>query len=102
MHPVVRKLSVFANFTPEEASALEAACAKTVAVPAHTDVARAEDPPISVFFLLSGLICRHKMLPSGRRQILSFMIPGDSCDIGVTVLERRDHSLTALKDSVVA
>jgi CRP-like cAMP-binding protein len=102
MHPVVRKLSTFANLSPEEAGAIALAFSSTIDVPAHATVAREDDPPLNVFFVLDGLVCRHKALPNGRRQILSFMIPGDSCDVGVSVLERRDHSLTAIVPSQLA
>jgi CRP-like cAMP-binding protein len=32
--------------------------------------------------MLSGLACRYKHLPDGRRQITAFIIPGDVCDFG--------------------
>lgn len=32
--------------------------------------------------VLSGLACRYKHLPDGRRQITAFIIPGDVCDFG--------------------
>src|SRR4051812_14354948 len=95
MHPVVRKLSLFARFSPAEERALQLAFTHTVEVPAKCAVAREHDPPTYMYFLLEGFCSRQKSLPNGRRQILSFMLPGDACDIGVTLLDRRDHSLVA-------
>ena len=30
--------------------------------------------------VLTGLACRYKSLPDGKRQIMAFLIPGDLCD----------------------
>jgi CRP-like cAMP-binding protein len=102
MHPIVRKLSIFASFTPEEESALILACVRSRIIRSREDFAREDDPPRTVRFLLSGLGCRHKMLEDGRRQIVSFMLPGDACDLGVSLLETRDHSLMAISECDVA
>lgn len=102
MHPVVRKLNIFASLSPEEASAIGLVCSDIVELPAHRAIAREDEPAINVFLLLEGFVARHKMLPSGRRQILAFMTPGDTCDVGVTLLARRDHSLTTLAPSRLA
>jgi CRP-like cAMP-binding protein len=63
---------------------------------------REEDPPGGIVFLLEGQAVRHKNLESGNRQILSVMVAGDACDLGVSILERRDHSISALNDCVVS
>jgi CRP-like cAMP-binding protein len=102
VHPVVRKLSLFATLSADEARAIERACSDTFVAEAQSPIAREDEPPINVFFLLEGFACRSKFVPSGRRQILSFMIPGDSCDVGISALERRDHSITTLAPSVWA
>jgi CRP-like cAMP-binding protein len=50
--------------------------------------------------LLAGFACRYVVLPSGRRQILAYLLPGDFCDLRACILERMDHSigtLTAVK-----
>lgn len=41
-------------------------------------------------------------MEDGRCQIIAFMLPGDSCDIGVSRLDRRDHSLVTLDKSDIA
>lgn len=96
MHPIVRKLSLFTRFTQEEAGAIADLSTRVVEVPAHIEIVREDDLPDHVIFLLRGFACRHKLLPSGKQQILAFMIPGDVCDPGITLLDRRDHSISAM------
>lgn len=46
--------------------------------------------------VLSGLACRYKILPNGRRQIMAFLIPGDLCDAEIFVLKVMDHGVSAI------
>jgi CRP-like cAMP-binding protein len=46
--------------------------------------------------VLSGLACRYKILPDGRRQIMAFLIPGDLCDAEIFVLKVMDHGVSAI------
>lgn len=102
MQPVLRKLSLFAEFSPEEAAAIELAFTQIIDVREDTEITREDDPPDSVHFLLEGFICRQKLLPDGSRQILAFVLPGDPCDVGVSVLDRLDHTLVAMTDCRLA
>jgi CRP-like cAMP-binding protein len=86
----------------EEARALAAAFGHSRIVEARRAIVREEDPPGGIVFLLEGQAVRHKFLESGRRQILSVMIPGDACDLGVALLEARDHSISTLGECVVS
>jgi len=95
MHPVIRKLSTFATFSSEEVGALESTLADLVEVRANTLVAREDEHADHALFLLEGFMCRQKFLPNGDRQILSLVLPGDGCDVGVSLLDRRDHSILA-------
>ena len=102
MHPVIRKLSVFASFSQVEESAVALALGNIHVIKVGQSFGRQDDRPDGLRFLISGFACRHKLIENGQRQILSFMLPGDGCDMGVTLLERRDHSLTALTTCRVA
>ena len=59
-------------------------------------------PPGPVFVILKGWACRYKILPSGTRQIMAFLLPGDACDLHVGMLAEMDHNLQALTACEVA
>jgi CRP-like cAMP-binding protein len=52
--------------------------------------------------VLSGLACRYKLLPDGRRQIMAFLIPGDLCDAEIFILKVMDHGVAAITPTVTA
>jgi CRP-like cAMP-binding protein len=53
----------------------------TVRVKADADIVRDQDRPSQCCAILEGFACRYKLLPGGRRQIVSFHIPGDTPDL---------------------
>jgi CRP-like cAMP-binding protein len=83
-----------------------AAIAKITAAPRdyapRQDLIREGDRPGPVFIVLEGWVCRYKILPSGTRQIMAFLLPGDACDLHVGILDQMDHGLQALTESKVA
>jgi CRP-like cAMP-binding protein len=42
------------------------------------------------------MACRYRLLPEGKRQILTFLIPGDVFDLHAFLLEAMDHSIGTL------
>ncbi len=52
--------------------------------------------------MLDGWGCRYKILPSGARQVLAYLMPGDSCDLHVGLLAEMDHSIRTITASSVA
>ncbi len=63
---------------------------------------REGDTPGPVFAMLEGWAIRYKVLPGGSRQIMAILMPGDSCDLHMGMLEEMDHSIEAVTQSVVA
>jgi CRP-like cAMP-binding protein len=51
--------------------------------------------------ILRGLVCRSKTTDIGKRQILSFHIPGDIPDLQSLLLPQLDHDITALSDATI-
>ena len=69
---------------------------------ADADIVRDHDRPSQCCAILEGFSCRDKVLPEGRRQIMSFHIPGDIPDFQSLHLEIMDHSLATVVPSKVA
>ncbi len=101
MHPVSRKLSNFIELSREEASALELAFANTFRVSAGQAIVREAEQARSIVFVLDGLALRSKRLPEGERQVVAFLLPGDHCDIGGTILGMSDTTIEAQTECVV-
>lgn len=98
----IEKLMGFAALGDEDVALLEEVTAKSRKVAARQDLIREGDRPGPVFVMLEGWACRYKLLPEGGRQIMAFLMPGDSCDINVAVLAEMDHSIQTLTESRVA
>ncbi|MEO5937813.1 MAG: Crp/Fnr family transcriptional regulator [Sphingomonas sp.] len=54
-----------------------------------------------MFVVLDGW-GRYKVLPSGTRQIMAFLMPGDACDLHIKLLAEMDHSIQTLTKATVA
>jgi CRP-like cAMP-binding protein len=98
----IAKLRSMAELNEAELRALAKATAKPRKVPAKRDLIREGDRPGPVFVMLEGWACKYKVMPSGTRQILAFMMPGDSCDLHVGLLGEMDHSIQTITPSIVA
>ena len=68
----------------------------------QTEVVREGDAPTHVHVLLDGFACRYKMVEGGRRQIVSFLVPGDLCDGHFFMLDVMDHSILTLSEARIA
>ena len=94
---LIRHLENSGSLAPEDRMAINAALSGPLrSVNARRDVIREGTPPRGVIVIVSGWACRYKMLEDGRRQIVSFLLPGDTCDLHNAVLARMDHSIGAL------
>jgi CRP-like cAMP-binding protein len=104
--PLQLHLEAYARLSRHERGLLEALAAKNVReLRARRDLIREGDKPHAVNLVLEGWGCRYKQLPDGRRQVVSFFIPGDLCDANVFILQEMDHSIgaiTALKYAAIA
>ncbi len=98
----VQKLSELAVLTPRDIGTLEGVTSRTRKYLPRQDLIREGDEPGPVFVLLEGWACRYKILPSGTRQIMAFLMPGDACDLHVSMLAEMDHSIQAITSAKVA
>lgn len=58
--------------------------------------------PAAAAVLIEGFACRFKLLPDGRRQILSFHLAGDGIDLQSLLLGTADHGIAAVTDCLIA
>jgi CRP-like cAMP-binding protein len=96
---LLRKLAHGAHLSPAERGAVTAAVTEVRAFAAHTDLIEEGEAPAYVHVVLQGFACRYKMLPDGGRQIMAWLVPGDFCDLHVSILGAMDHSIGTLTPS---
>jgi CRP-like cAMP-binding protein len=93
---LLSKLEQFISFTSAEKHALDNAAVGVNFYHAKEEIISQGDRPDHVHLLVSGWAGRYKILPDGGRQIMAYLIPGDLCDVQVVLLDRMDHSISAL------
>ncbi len=98
----IDKLSNFGDLSADERASLATATAGPRKVAARRDLIREGDRPGPVFVILEGWACRYKILPSGTRQVLAFLMPGDCCDLHIGLLAEMDHSIQTITPALVA
>ena len=98
----IDKLCGFASLTTAEIDALTTATADANSHPAKRDLIREGDRPGPVLVVLEGWACRYKILPSGTRQVLAYLMPGDACDLHIGLLAEMDHSIQTISPARVA
>src|ERR1700753_2687836 len=103
VNPLIRKLEQFVRLSPGDRGILERAASERVRKwrPRRVCQKRAEKAK-DVHLLLSGWACRYKQLEDGRRQVVSFFLPGDMCDLNVFILKEMDHSIGTITPVTIA
>lgn len=92
--PVIRRLNALRRLSDIGAAALERAIRESMHhIGAGEDLICEGDRVNSVRIILSGWLCRYKTLEDGRRQIVNFVLPGESCDAYSYLLSMMDHSI---------
>ncbi|MBV9527365.1 MAG: Crp/Fnr family transcriptional regulator [Sphingomonas sp.] len=96
------KLERFCRLSSDDRSAIDHVCRNVRVVDARRDLISEGSRPQFVHLLLDGWATRYKVLPDGKRQIVSIFLPGDFCDVNVFILKHMDHSIGALTRLKVA
>jgi CRP-like cAMP-binding protein len=95
-HPLARRLQTVVALSQEELEAVRALPFSIRETKRREDIVREGDRPSECCLLMEGFAFRYKMLEDGRRQILSFHVPGDVPDLMSLHLKTMDHSLCTL------
>lgn len=101
-NPLVRRLSAFADLESAELSLLNGLLADVRLTRVKRDIIREGSRTDYVHLIIDGWAARYRVLADGARQITSFLLPGDFCDLDVTVLGQLDHGVVALTPCRVA
>lgn len=102
-NPLILRLNSYAKLSQADRALVDRVAGRTTRdVQPRRDVVREGDKPRAVHLVLEGWACRYKQLPDGRRQVVSFFIPGDLCDTNVFILREMDHSVAAVSRLRVA
>jgi CRP-like cAMP-binding protein len=95
--PLIRRLSAFRRLSETGAATIDrAARERILRAGAGQDLISEGDRPDRVRIVLSGWLSRYKTLEDGRRQIVNFILPGDTCDPYGYLLSHMDHSIGTL------
>ena len=98
----IEKLNGFGALSDDDMASLAAATSRPLKYPARHDLIREGDRPGPMFVILDGWACRYKILPNGTRQVLAFLMPGDACDLHISLLAEMDHGIQTIVPSLVA
>ena len=99
---LIAKLAAVADLSPDDERAVHAVWRNAREVAARRTILSEGEQPDHVHIMVEGWAARSKTLPDGSRQITAFLLPGDICDLHVTILGEMDHDIVALTDAKVA
>jgi CRP-like cAMP-binding protein len=95
-NPLISKLESIFPLAEEERQALLSLPMQVAVLKEDQDIVREGDRPSRCCLLLSGLACAYKVTGDGRRQIVSFTVPGDIPDLQSLHLRVLDTSVGTL------
>jgi CRP-like cAMP-binding protein len=92
----LRQKALFHQVSERELDFIASLKSAHIAVPQKTDIVNAGEVGGSLFTLFGGWAFRYKRLPDGKRQILSFLLPGDLIGLESAVFGGVEHSVQTL------
>ncbi len=95
-NPMIRKLESIFTLTDDERQALETLPMQVNVIKDHQDLVREGDQPSRSCLILSGFACTYKITAQGKRQIVSFNLPGDIPDLQSLHLKVLDNSISTI------
>ncbi|MGF9757070.1 Crp/Fnr family transcriptional regulator [Microvirga sp. 0TCS3.31] len=92
-NPMIRKIESIFTLNDDERQALQSLPMQVMAIKADQDIVREGDRPSRSCLILSGFACTYKVTAQGKRQIVSFNLPGDVPDLQSLHLKVLDNSV---------
>ena len=94
----LRACGLFKPIAAEELSSINDIKREHLLTPAGAEIVRAGEDCPELYTLYSGWAFRFKTLPDGRRQILSFLLPGDLLGLQAAMFDAALYGIEALTD----
>jgi CRP-like cAMP-binding protein len=94
----LRACGLFKHVTDEELNSIDEIKREHLIVTAGDEIIRIGDAAPEIYTLYSGWAFRYKMLADGRRQILSFLLPGDLLGLQAAMFDAALYGIEALSD----
>ena len=101
-NPLVAKRSQFAPLSHKDIGLLEALCLPEGRLRAGVNIVVEGEIPRSLFVVARGMACRYRLMPDGRRQILTILLPGDLFGLARFLLHPMDHFVAAMGPTRIA
>lgn len=98
---LVARLRAIASLNADDAARIEKLPIKLQNLPGGHDIAREGTRVDQCCMLADGYLMRHKVGAEGKRQIVSWHVPGDIPDLYSLHLNPMDHNITTLGPAVV-
>ncbi|MPR13580.1 Crp/Fnr family transcriptional regulator [Microvirga tunisiensis] len=93
---MIRKLESIFTLSEDERHALQTLPMQVVAIKTDQAIVREGDSPSRACLILSGFACTYKVTAQGKRQIVSFNLPGDLPDLQSLHLTVLDNSISTI------
>lgn len=93
---LVRRFKCLYPLSSGEEAFLRTMWSRTSDFSARQDIYCEGARPDSSALLLSGLACRYRLMSSGTRQIIAFIVPGDLFDTQSFLLRTLDHGIASI------
>src|SRR5262245_1570751 len=98
----LRKLEQVMVLTEAERQTIAGLPGRVLHVEPRKDIVTEGGRPTEVHLICAGIACRYTLVHDGGRQITSFLVPGDYCDVRALLMGSMDHAVTALTACDVA
>lgn len=99
---IVRKLGAMTLLSEAEIEFLEGLHNNKITVAAGSDFVKEGEDFKATFFVMSGWAIRYALTESGRRQILSYALPGDILGLHINFRRTASYSAAALSEAELA
>lgn len=101
LDPFIAKVEARDRLSDEERDALRALPQKLVRTAGRMRIVEEGERPTHCCLVVEGMTYRSKLAQNGRRQIISFHVPGDMVDLQTILFKIADHSIETVRNAAI-